>query len=258
MAFSQKVGDEAPDFTLNTLGGSSFTLSDHRGSVVFIFLFGYACPHCLANGNNTETGIYNVYKGKEDFVAVGVDTWNGNESGVQSFKSSTGITYPLCLKGSSLESLYSSTYDRILVIDKEGILRYKSTSNSVQSVVSDASDAIEAVFDGTMDTTTTDTSGNNMNTGVYPQEDRSGLKIYPVPASDQLTIESTAINLDHATVTIMNSAGKVLFDRSVSHFSDGSSLVRVSVNNLATGIYFVRINAEEKTVTRKFAVIENR
>lgn len=35
------VGDEAPDFTLNQQGGGSFTLSDHRGKVVYIFWFGY-------------------------------------------------------------------------------------------------------------------------------------------------------------------------------------------------------------------------
>ena len=35
------VGDEAPDFTLTKLGGSDFTLSDHRGKIVYIFWFSY-------------------------------------------------------------------------------------------------------------------------------------------------------------------------------------------------------------------------
>lgn len=35
------VGDEAPDFTLTQLGSNDFTLSDHRGKVLFIFWFAY-------------------------------------------------------------------------------------------------------------------------------------------------------------------------------------------------------------------------
>jgi peroxiredoxin len=142
---AQDVGDEAPDFSLTTLNGNSFTLSNYRGKVVFIFFFGYACPHCLANGNNTETGIYNIYKSYEEFEAVGVDTWNGNNSGVSSFASTTGITYTLCLQAGALEATYQTTYDRIVVVDKEGIIRYKSTANSVTSIVSDAAQVVPQV-----------------------------------------------------------------------------------------------------------------
>ncbi|MEJ2053006.1 MAG: redoxin domain-containing protein [Calditrichaceae bacterium] len=35
------VGDKAPDFTLDKLGGGEFTLSDYSGKVIFIFWFGY-------------------------------------------------------------------------------------------------------------------------------------------------------------------------------------------------------------------------
>ncbi|MBD3224324.1 MAG: redoxin domain-containing protein [Caldithrix sp.] len=36
------VGEEAPDFTLEKLSGSSITLSNLRGQVVYIFWFGYS------------------------------------------------------------------------------------------------------------------------------------------------------------------------------------------------------------------------
>ena len=35
------VGDDAPDFTLVKLRGDDFTLSDHRGKIVYIFWFGH-------------------------------------------------------------------------------------------------------------------------------------------------------------------------------------------------------------------------
>ena len=136
--YSQNVGEAAPNFTLTTVNGSEFKLSDNKGKVVFLFLFGNSCPHCLSNGNNTETGIYSAYKSNEGFVALGIDTWDGNKSAVESFVSKTGITYPVALNGSGVQSAYSTTYDRMIVIDREGIIRYKSTANATASVVNDA------------------------------------------------------------------------------------------------------------------------
>ncbi len=35
------VGDPAPNFTLNKLGGGTITLSELKGKIVYIFWFGY-------------------------------------------------------------------------------------------------------------------------------------------------------------------------------------------------------------------------
>ena len=35
------VGDPAPDFTLEKLGGGDFTLSENLGKIIFIFWIGY-------------------------------------------------------------------------------------------------------------------------------------------------------------------------------------------------------------------------
>jgi peroxiredoxin len=146
-AGAQEKGDEAPDFTLSTLGGGEFTLSDYTEKVVFIFFFGYGCPHCNANGPNTQNDIYSVYMDNPDFVAIGVDTWDGTTNGVESFKNSTGITYPLALYGSEVESLYQTTYDRIVVVDKEGIIRYKGIANATTDEVSNAAAIIDTYLD---------------------------------------------------------------------------------------------------------------
>ena len=102
---AQNLGSAAPDFTLEKLDGGSFTLSEQSEKIVFIFFFGNSCSHCLANGPNTQTDIYELYKDNPNFVAVGIDTWNGNASAVQSYKSTTGIEYPLLLNGSALEAI---------------------------------------------------------------------------------------------------------------------------------------------------------
>lgn len=63
-----------------------------------------------------------------EVVVVGVDTWNGTQSQLRSFKNTTGATYPLLLNGSlasggNVETLYG-TYDNYIVINKQGIVRY--------------------------------------------------------------------------------------------------------------------------------------
>lgn len=40
-ARAQNVGDPAPDFSYNSLGQGEITLSQYRGTVVYIFFFGY-------------------------------------------------------------------------------------------------------------------------------------------------------------------------------------------------------------------------
>ncbi len=247
VTYSQNVGDVAPDFSYSTLAGSQFTLSEYRGKVVFIFVFGYACPHCLANGNNTETGIYNIYKSNPDFVAVGVDTWGGNASGVSSFKISTGLSYPLCLKAGAFEMLYVTTYDRIIVVDREGIIRYKSTAFSTTAVVAQAAEAIGNVLDET------DTTG--MMTGAGPLAERPDLRIYPVPARDHLIVESPTLNLQNASVTVLNSLGRIVSEGSADTFYAGSGRLNIPVSHLAAGIYFIRIRAEGRNITRKFQVV---
>ena len=39
--FAQEVGTQAPDFTFVTLDGSTISLSDYRGKVVYLFFFGW-------------------------------------------------------------------------------------------------------------------------------------------------------------------------------------------------------------------------
>ncbi|HCI71008.1 MAG TPA: hypothetical protein DHV30_10600, partial [Balneola sp.] len=85
------------DFTLTSLSNEQITLSDLKGKVVYIFFFGSNCPHCRDNGPITETDIYQNFKDEDNFVALGLDTWNTSAGEVNTFKNITGITYPLLL-----------------------------------------------------------------------------------------------------------------------------------------------------------------
>ncbi len=118
--FAQNVGDPAPDFSYQSLSGDTVRLSDYTGKVVFLFLFGNGCPSCKSIGNDTETRVQAVYGSRDDFQALGLDLWNSTSSvtSVTGFKSTTKISYPLLLKAGDMEQKYSTTYDRLLVIDQ--------------------------------------------------------------------------------------------------------------------------------------------
>jgi len=239
--FGQGVGEPALDFTLTTTDNSEFNLSDNSGKVVFLFLFGYACPHCLANGNNTETGIYNIYKNNADFVALGIDTWNGSLSGVLNFISQTGITYPVALDGSAVQSLYSTTYDRIIVIDQSGIIRYKSTANATNTVVSEAKQVIDNLFNPT-----TSIEKSNVNTELF--------KVFPNPASENIYIENV-YKQSNFTVNIINITGEVILSKKLIN-QDSNTVINIPINNLNSGIYIIQF-ISSKIIRNKRIIVAN-
>ena len=64
---------------------------------------------------------------------LGVDLWNGTAAQLNSFRTTTGATYPLLLQGASaaggnVESLYG-TYDNYVVLNKQGVVRYHAALN---------------------------------------------------------------------------------------------------------------------------------
>ncbi len=67
-----KIGDIAPDFTLPTLDGGRFTLSEQRGKPVIVFFMAYWCGSCIPEA--TALGkLQQEYGGRVSIVAVNID-----------------------------------------------------------------------------------------------------------------------------------------------------------------------------------------
>lgn len=137
-----KVDDNleaAPDFTLQLAGGGSATLDDYKDKVLVIFFFGNGCPPCKGVAPEIEQNLHQKFKSKSDFAIIGVDLWDGNEASVNAFKSQTGATFPLGIKGSSMGRAFGLTYDRVAVINKKGKIAFKDNSrravNTLDEVV---------------------------------------------------------------------------------------------------------------------------
>lgn len=229
---AQKVGDPAPDFSLQTLKGTTFTLSANKGKVVFIFLFGNNCPHCLANAPNTQ-GIYETFMSNPDFEAIGVDVWNGSASSVQGFKNRTGLTYPIAIEGATLTSKYSSTYDRILIVDQEGTLVYKATSNATSGVAAMAAEELEELLKG--GATGIDNSKLSQNT----------TRIYPNPISDFAVVQTGFDPGSQIKLELVDLSGRIVLNQSL--VADHSGELRLSNLDYPSGMYFLRMRSEDLT-----------
>ena len=236
-AYGQTLGEMGPDFEVNTLGGGTFKLSEQRGKVVFVFLFGNTCPSCKAIGPEVESSIHQVYRSNPDFVAIGLDTWDSSSgtSSVTAFKNSTGITFPLAIKAGSVASAYATTYDRFMVIDRDGVLAHKGAVGAINDV-----NTTKAVIEQSLLV-----SGSSGSSAA-----ESGVKVFPLPALDEVYFQSSG---PVTRVLIFDAAGKLVLSE-IDVSGPGSSARSVNVSNLEQGLYFYRLHRMDGIVTGKLLI----
>ncbi len=236
---AQAQGDPAPDFEVDLLepDSATFKLSDQEGKVVLVFLFGNTCPSCLSAGSDVETSIYQVFKDNTNFTAIGIDTWDtsSNKSSVTEFKNTTGISFPLALKGGSVAATYQTTYDRLMVIDGEGKLVHKG----ILVARNDLDNTVEAI------------NQSLAVTGLDLDSDIPQLNVFPNPVSDVLHIATGGASI--SGISLYDITGKRVHDAAFSGLTESSS-VEIPLQHLEQGIYFYSIKAEDQLYTGKLLI----
>lgn len=123
-----EFGDQAPDFTLQSLEGESVKLSDYRGKQIILNFWATWCPPCRAEMPDMQT-YYTEHKEADNFVilAVNLTSTESNRDNIQPFLDELGITFPILLDE---ESEVSNRYDVVgyptsYFIDDEGTIQYK-------------------------------------------------------------------------------------------------------------------------------------
>ena len=124
----------APDFSLTSLDNKTVKLSDYSNKVVVIFFFGNSCPSCKAVAPSIQSKLAAPYANNSNYQILGLDQWDGNNASVQSFKTVTGVNFPLLLTASSVASSYKTTYDRLVVIDKSGNILFSGKQGASSDV----------------------------------------------------------------------------------------------------------------------------
>jgi peroxiredoxin len=131
---------KAPSFTLKSLAGVDVKLSDYNSQIVVLYFFGSSCVDCITSAPSVESKLFEAYK-SQSVQVLGLDTWNGNQATVQAFQSTTGVTFPLLLNASAIGTAYSTSYDKLVVIDKSGNIAFRGYSGAL----SDLDNAIQTV-----------------------------------------------------------------------------------------------------------------
>ncbi len=85
-----------------------------------------------------------------------------------------------------------------------------------------------------------------LNVGTLSVDDNwvQSLSIYPNPAKDIINIKLN--NYQNTSATLYDISGRLMFEKKLN--SDISS---IDVSNLNNGMYLLKINAENKTITKR-------
>lgn len=118
-----KVGDMAPDFTLEMIDGTQFTLSQNRGKVVMLQFTAGWCGICRREMPFIESDIWQPHKDDSDFVLVAVDREETKEQ-ILEYLPKVGVTYPVAMDANgdvfASYALRNAGITRNVLIDREG------------------------------------------------------------------------------------------------------------------------------------------
>jgi peroxiredoxin len=133
------VGAKAPDFTLKTPQGQSYSLSQYRGKqTVLIEFFATWCPHCDAEAPHLHDLYASLPKGKFQFLGVNAD--GEDAASVYAYHRYFGLQFPALLDPSSQPGSFKQpgaagpvttqyqvqSFPTFYVVDKHGVIQWRS------------------------------------------------------------------------------------------------------------------------------------
>lgn len=243
------VGQAAPSFSLSPLGGgSAVSLAGLQGKVVYVFFYGAGCSHCRANGPVTESQIHHQFRTNNSFRAVGIDTWNESSGTNTTFRSVTGITYPLLLNGRNVLNAYYgnfSSYDRSVVIGADGRLLYRGTGFVNTDVA-----AVKAVIEGELNRIV----GIDDPDGEGPLTTRL-LAPYPNPFNPTTTLRFELMGAEPVRLSVHDVLGREVGVLVQDVRSAGSHTVAWNASGLASGLYLIRMSTRTETFVRAVTLV---
>lgn len=244
--YAQDVGHMAPDFTYTDLQGDRHSLSDYDGKVRVLFTLGNRCTSCLAIGNAIETDINQAFNSNLDFQMLGLDFWDATSSlaTMRDFKQRTGITFPLLLQAGSAGSLYGISYDRLIVIDQQGIIQFKGTSLAANDMDS-AIVVIQSLFSQTG-------VANNPGAPAQFALDQN----YPNPFNNATVIRFSVPEADYISLKLYNLTGNELLTVAEGYYEAGNHEMPLLMENLPGGAYFYRLTRGNEVRTRRLIYLK--
>jgi len=124
--FKTAVGQQVPDFQFTTIDGETMSVSDLKGKVILINLFGTRCPPCIKEMPHINKEIFKRHK-RKNFVVLSIGATDTTEQ-LMAFKEKHG--YDFTFVADPWQEIFELFSDciipRNLVIDKTGKILYQA------------------------------------------------------------------------------------------------------------------------------------
>jgi cytochrome c biogenesis protein CcmG/thiol:disulfide interchange protein DsbE len=123
-----KVGDPAPNFTLETIDGQTVSLAQHKGKVIVLGLF-HICEPCMIQGTELQK-VNDAFRGNPQVQVLGVNSAGNSKDKVKDFLKDfpLKITYPYMIDpAKETDKLYGGGrfIPNVYIIDQNGIIRWQ-------------------------------------------------------------------------------------------------------------------------------------
>jgi len=123
-----KIGDPAPNFTLETIDGQPLSLSQYRGKVIVLGLF-HICEPCLIQGTELQK-VNEAFQGNPNVQVLGVNSAGNSKEKVKDFLKEfpVKVTYPYMVDPKKeTDKLYGGGrfIPNVYIIDQAGIIRWQ-------------------------------------------------------------------------------------------------------------------------------------
>lgn len=119
------VGLNPPGFLLSDPSGKTYTLSELKGSVVFINFWATWCPPCIEEMPSIQN-LYNQFKDSKEFRMVTILYKDDYEKAV-AFMKQNNYALPVLIdrEGRSAKAYGVTGVPETYIVDKQGVLREK-------------------------------------------------------------------------------------------------------------------------------------
>lgn len=133
-----QIGKIAPDFTIPTLDGGTFTLANQRGKPVFIFFMADWCGSCIAEATALAQ-LQQEVGAKVSIVVVNVDPSATPESLTQ-FKKAAGngnYTWAFDTDQTLVVAYQVTSLDTTFILDSDGRIAYRDQTPTPYQIFKD-------------------------------------------------------------------------------------------------------------------------